>query len=74
MSDDTQYPPVRWHANTETPKFRSRVTWIGKSSSRLIDGTYDGGNVWRPDSGGKETLGPDEIVQWRYRSESVIGR
>ena len=67
MNDDIQYPPIRWHAPTETPQFGRRVTWIGIASPRQIDGRYDGANIWRPDSGGKETVGPDKIVQWRYR-------
>ena len=67
MSDESQYPTIRWHASSETPKFGSRVTWIGIGNARQIDGTYDGGNVWRADAGGKETIGPDAIVQWRHR-------
>ena len=67
MPDDTQYPPIRWHAPTEQPRFGSRVTWIGVDSAKQIDGRYDGANVWRADKGGAEVIGADQIVQWRYR-------
>lgn len=67
MTDETKYPPIRWHAPTETPRFNSRVTWIGIDGPRQIDGRYDGANVWRADIGGRETVGAEKIVQWRYR-------
>jgi hypothetical protein len=62
-----QYPPIRWHAPTESPRFGSSVTWIGITSAKQIDGRYDGNSTWRPDVGGKETIGAENIVQWRYR-------
>ena len=67
QQDDLQFALLRWHGPTERPRFNSRVTWIGINSPRQIDGRYDGNDTWRPDSGGKETVGADKIVQWRYR-------
>ena len=66
MPDDI-YPPIHWHSNTELPKYRRTVTWVGVSSPVQVDGVYDGGGVLRPDGGGKEVRLPGEVVQWRYR-------
>lgn len=66
MTDDVQYAPVAWHGPRETPRFKSRVTWIGIGSPQQIDGRYDG-LAWYRDDGKPAVVGADQIVQWRYR-------
>lgn len=68
MRDDIQYDPIRWHNNTEKPRFGSRVTWIGVGSPAQVDGRYDG-QAWYRDDGKPAITDSDQIVQWRYRRE-----
>lgn len=66
MTDNIQYPPIRWHYPPEMPAWKREVTWVAVGSPQQIDGRYDG-LAWYRDDGKPTVTGENQIVQWRYR-------